>query len=252
MGINSAVSSEGQGIGFAIPINVAREILEQLRATGHVTRGYLGIQLQELDPDLQKLLGLRDAKGAVVLEVIEGGAGEAAGLKRYDVITTVSGRGIEDGDQLVRTIAALKPGSPVTLGVVRDGKALSFDTRLSERQDDEEHRGSGQAPDRHARVARRRARARGRGHGPARPQRAEHSSGSQGSGGARRGGPRSGHGRARGGRPHRGGQPRAHADAAAYRKVLATLAPGQSAWLFVYRPRPAGSFLTRVEVEKRR
>ena len=85
----AAVSTEGQGIGVAIPINVAREILDQLRTRGRVTRGYLGIQLHELDPDLLKLLGARDAHGAVVLDVVDGSAAQSAGLKRYDIITSV-------------------------------------------------------------------------------------------------------------------------------------------------------------------
>ena len=74
-----------------MPINVAREILGQLRTHGRVSRGYLGIQLQELDPDLQKLWASQSRAGAMVLDVVEGGAGEAAGLRRYDVITAVSG-----------------------------------------------------------------------------------------------------------------------------------------------------------------
>ena len=92
VGINSAVSSEGQGIGFAVPINTAKAILVQLKTHGRVSRGYLAVQLQELDPELQQLFGLPDTKGAMVLDVIAGGAGEAAGLKRYDVITAVAER----------------------------------------------------------------------------------------------------------------------------------------------------------------
>ena len=251
VGINAAVSSEGQGIGFAIPINLAKSVLEQLRATGHVSRGYLGIQLHELDPDLQKLLGLKEPRGAVVLEVVKGGAAETAGLKRYDVITSVSGRGIVDGDELVRTIAALRPGTQVSLGVFRDGKTLSVSTRLAERGDDEETTE------------------------PAKPQATPASRGdalglvvgematktkNEPSVPADRKGVVV--------RDVVGLDPGTDAleegdlivevnriptpDAASYRKVLATLAPGQSAWLYVYRPRPAGSFLTRVEVEKRK
>jgi serine protease Do len=133
VGINAAVSSEGQGIGFAVPINLARSVLDQLRTSGRVSRGYLGIQLHELDPDLQKLLGLKEPHGALVLEAVPGSAGQSAGLRRYDVITGVSGQPIEDGDQLVRTIAALKPGSPVTLSVFRDGRTLSLEAKLMER-----------------------------------------------------------------------------------------------------------------------
>jgi serine protease Do len=251
VGINAAVSSEGQGIGFAIPINLAKSVLEQLRATGHVSRGYLGIQLHELDPDLQKLLGLREPKGAVVLEVFKGGAGDAAGLKRYDVITAVSGRGMVDGDELVRTIAALKPGTPVTLGVFRDGRTLSFSTRLSERENDEEEADPVKAPATPA--------SRGDALGLVVGEMATRARSEPAPPADRKGVVV---------RDVVGLDPGSDAleegdlivevnrlptpDAAAYRKVLATLAPGTSAWLYVYRPRPSGSFLTRVEVEKRR
>ncbi len=252
VGINAAVSSEGQGIGFAIPINLARSVLEQLRATGHVSRGYLGIQLHELDPDLQKLLGLRDPTGAVVLEVFKGGAGESAGLRRYDVITTVSGRGIADGDELVRTIAALRPGTPVTLGVFRDGRTLALSTRLSEREADDEEADPVVKP-------------------PATPVARGDALGLVVGEMATRTRSESGVPPDRKGvvvRDVVGLDPGTDAleegdlilevnrhptpDNAAYKKVLATLSPGQSAWLYVYRSRPAGSFLTRVEVEKRR
>ncbi|HET8647881.1 MAG TPA: trypsin-like peptidase domain-containing protein [Vicinamibacteria bacterium] len=133
IGINSAMSIQGQGIGFAIPINMAREVLEQLRARGHVTRGFLGVTLQELDPDLQRLVGMREGRGAMVLEVMEGGAGEAAGLKRYDVITSVGGQDVSDGDQLVRAISLKPPGSQVDLSVFRDGRQVKLQARLAER-----------------------------------------------------------------------------------------------------------------------
>jgi serine protease Do len=133
VGINAAVSTEGQGIGFAIPINVAREILEQLRTHGRVSRGYLGVQLHELDPDLQKLLGAREGHGAVVLDVLPGSAAENAGIRRYDVITAVAGEAVTDGDQLIRSISAKLPGSRVTLAVFRDGRQTQVEARLTER-----------------------------------------------------------------------------------------------------------------------
>jgi serine protease Do len=134
VGINSAVSTQGQGIGFAVPINVAREILDQLRSRGRVTRGYLGIQLQELDPDLQKLIGIPASQGAVVIDVADGQPGQAAGLKRYDVITALSGQPVEDGDHLVRAVAAKAPGSAVGLTVFRDGKYMKLTAKLTERE----------------------------------------------------------------------------------------------------------------------
>jgi serine protease Do len=136
IGINAAVSTEGQGIGFAIPVNVAREILEQLRTRGRVSRGYLGIQLHELDPDLQKLLGARDGRGAVVLDIVEGTAAQNAGLKRYDVITAVGTDPVEDGDHLIRAISAKAPGSPVSLAVLRDGREMHLEAHLMERMNE--------------------------------------------------------------------------------------------------------------------
>src|SRR4029450_7458037 len=98
------MSVQGPGIGFAVPINIAEDILGALRTQGHVSRGYLGIQLQDLDPDLQALVKTREDHGAVVPAVLTGEAGEAAGLQRYDVITEVSGQKVDDSDALVRLI----------------------------------------------------------------------------------------------------------------------------------------------------
>ncbi len=252
VGINAAVSSEGQGIGFAVPISVAKGILEELRATGHVSRGYLGIQVQELEPDLQKLLGLKEAKGALVLDVLEGGAGESAGLRRYDVITAVADRPVEDGDQLIRKVAALKPGSAVALTVVRDGTPLSLSAKLGERApevDDE-----GETPS------------------DAKPQPAnagdalglavveltlktkrELSVPASKVGvvvkdvlGLDPGIEELEHGDIIV-EVNRKPTP----DVASYRRALGALAPGEVAWLYVYRPRPKGSFLVKVEAEGR-
>jgi serine protease Do len=143
VGINAAVSTEGQGIGFAIPANVARDVLQQLRAHGHVTRGYLGIQLDDLDPDLQRLVHARDDQGAVVVDVVKGAAGDRAGLRRYDVITAVGETKVADGDELVRVISAGAPGSTVHLGVTREGRPLSIEAQLEERDADEPARAPG-------------------------------------------------------------------------------------------------------------
>jgi serine protease Do len=138
IGINAAVSTEGQGIGFAVPINVARDIMDQLRTHGRVSRGYLGVQLHELDPDLQRLVGARTPRGAVVLDVLPGSAGAASGLRRYDVITGVAGQEVEDGDRLVRAISAKAPGTSVSLTVLRDGREMALLAKLGERATSEE------------------------------------------------------------------------------------------------------------------
>jgi serine protease Do len=245
------VSSEAQGIGFAVPINVAREVLGQLRDRGHVQRGYLGIQLNELDPDLARMIGLREARGALVLDVVEDEPAAKAGLRRWDVITTVSGEAIADGDALVRMISGLRPGTEVELGVVRDGRPVTIAARLEERDSADEPSAGGTRP----------------AASPARKGDALGLSVATLLNAARL--------ELRVPRDHvgvviqevLGSDPGADAleegdlvvevnrqatpDAASYRSVVGALAPGEPAWLYVFRPGQRQSFLTRVEVEKR-
>jgi serine protease Do len=252
VGISAAVSSEAQGIGFAVPINVARAVLGQLRDRGRVERGYLGIELHELDPDLARMMGLADARGALVLDVFAGEPAAKAGLRRYDVIKSVSGQAVEDGDGLVRAISAMRPGTQVRLGVVRDGKLVEVPAMLDARGADE-----GQD------VAQ-----------PAAPKALP----------ARYG---DALGLVVGNLPAAtrvelrvppdrlgvvvrdvlGADPGVDAieegdliveinkrptpDVAAYRRVLGGLDAGAPAWLYVFRPRPQRSLLTRVYVERR-
>jgi len=250
VGINAAVSVQGQGIGFAIPINIARDILDQLRTRGHVTRGYLGIQLQDLDPDLDRLVGMKEPKGAMVLEVLEDGPGRQAGLKRYDVITAVSGKPIDDGDQLVRSISGRTPGSEVELTVFRDGRALSVKAHLTERAGIERPAAktewlsattaTGDILGLHVGEVTRHNRSQLRipedrtgvmirevvGLSPGLEQ------------------------------LNMGDvvvevnrQPTPSLEA--YRKALGALVPGESAWVFVYRPRAGNSFLAKLEAEEK-
>jgi serine protease Do len=252
IGINSAVSIQGQGIGFAVPINVARDVLKQLRSRGRVTRGYLGIQLQELDPDLGRLLGLESARGAMVLDVLPGEAAEQAGLARYDVITAVSGQRVEDGDQLVRTIAARAPGSEVALEVFRNGRRLDLRARLAERI------AEAGVPVAATRPAQEGAAPSGDRLGLVVAALSAEMRGELGVSEARVGvvvrevvGLAPGTDQLSHGdlivevnrRPTR--------DPESYAQAVRGLAPGKPAWLFVYRPRPAGTFLVKVEVEGR-
>jgi serine protease Do len=135
VGINSAMSREGQGIGFAIPVNLAREVMAELQAHGRVRRGYLGLQLGELDSDVRRLLGLAERAGALVVDVVQGGLAEHAGLRRYDVITSAGGQPVADGDALVRLVAARAPGSRLELRVLRDGRELALTAEVGERQE---------------------------------------------------------------------------------------------------------------------
>ena len=133
IGINSAVSSRTNNIGFAVPINQAVAILPQLKASGRVSRGYLGVLLTDVTPPLQRALSLGVGRGALVQDFTAGAPAERSGLRVYDVIVDVDGRAIASNDDLIREISARTPGSVVRLQVVRDSRQLSLPVRLAER-----------------------------------------------------------------------------------------------------------------------
>jgi serine protease Do len=133
VGINAAISSRASNIGFAVPINQASAILPQLRDAGRVSRGYIGVMLRDVDPDLQRALRLPSAEGALVQDVTPGSPGARAGLRTYDVIVAVDGKPIDGNDALIQMIAARQPGSTTTVQVVRDGRAVNFTVKLAER-----------------------------------------------------------------------------------------------------------------------
>lgn len=122
VGINTAIIPNGQGIGFAVPVNMAKSLLPQLEAKGEVTRGYLGVQVQAITPELAKSLNLKDTKGALVGGVTKGGPAEAAGVKQGDVIVGFDGKEIAEVHNLPPLVAATPVGKEVALMVLRDGK----------------------------------------------------------------------------------------------------------------------------------
>ncbi|SFM73040.1 DegQ family serine endoprotease [Thermodesulforhabdus norvegica] len=121
VGINTAIVARGQGIGFAIPINMAKELLPQLKE-GKIVRGWLGVMIQDLTPELAKSFGLKEPKGALVADVLEGGPADKAGIKRGDIIVEFDGKEIPDARTLSRIVAATAPNSHVDVTVLRDGK----------------------------------------------------------------------------------------------------------------------------------
>jgi serine protease Do len=133
IGINSAISRQASSIGFAVPINQAKAILPQLIAHGRVSRGYIGVALRDVDPDLQSSLNLERSAGALVQDVTAGSPADRAGLKPYDLVTAVDGREIEVNDELIREIAARTPGTTARLDVVRDGRLRTIPVKLAER-----------------------------------------------------------------------------------------------------------------------
>ncbi len=133
IGINAAISSRASSIGFAVPINGASAVLPQLRARGHVSRGYMGVGLRDVDGDLERSLKLTVTHGALVQDITAGSPADRAGLRPYDVITSLDEKTIENDDQLIREISARAPGSPARLRLVRDGREQTFTVKLAER-----------------------------------------------------------------------------------------------------------------------
>jgi serine protease Do len=136
VGINTAIVATGQGIGFAIPINVAKEIIPQLKKKGKVTRGGIGVYVQKLTPDLAKSFGLEKNKGALVADVIPGGAAEAGGIRRGDVIVKFNGKDIDEMNELPRIVASTPVGKEVAVGILRDGKPMTLKLKVGELKDE--------------------------------------------------------------------------------------------------------------------
>lgn len=133
IGINSAISRQASNIGFAVPINQARAILPQLRKLGRVERGYIGVTLRDVDPDLQSSLKLDRATGALVQDVKAGSPAARVGLRPYDVIVSFDGRPVTTQDRLSRDIAERRPGAAARLEYLRDGRTQTVTLRLAER-----------------------------------------------------------------------------------------------------------------------
>jgi serine protease Do len=133
IGINSAISSRASNIGFAVPINQAVAIIDQLKAHGRVSRGYMGVMLTDVTPALQRSLALAAGRGALVQDVTSGSPAERAGLHPYDVIVEVEGRDVGTNEELIRDISARQPGTVARLGIMRDTRRLTVPVKLAER-----------------------------------------------------------------------------------------------------------------------
>jgi len=138
IGINSQILSPGGasggniGIGFSIPSNMAKSVLEQLLKDGKVHRGMLGINIQNVTEDTAKALDLKDRSGILVSNVKAGGSADKAGVKRGDIITAINGEKLEDSNVLRNKVAGTAPGTEIRLTVVRDGKEMELTAKLDE------------------------------------------------------------------------------------------------------------------------
>ncbi len=136
IGINTAILSNGgggnQGIGFAVPVALARHVMEQILSTGKVTRGYLGVSIQEVTPELAKAFGLPSASGTLIGDVTPDSPGAKAGLQKGDVVTAINGQTVSDYNELRLRISQMAPGSTVKLDVMRGGQKRQMTATLAE------------------------------------------------------------------------------------------------------------------------
>ncbi|MCB2146121.1 MAG: DegQ family serine endoprotease [Deltaproteobacteria bacterium] len=137
VGINTAIIASGQGIGFAIPVNLAKGIIDQLKDKGEVTRGWLGVGIQDLTPELADYYGLKAEKGVLVTQVFEGDPADKAGIKVNDVILSVDGQNVTTGRELSAMIANTPVGHQTKIDLIRDGKKKALTVTLAKRDDDE-------------------------------------------------------------------------------------------------------------------
>jgi len=140
VGINTAIFSRGGGnigIGFAIPISLAKEIVPQLKEKGHVTRGWLGVMIQKVTPDIAESLGLEEPRGALVADVVKEGPAEAAGLKQGDVIVEYDGKPVNESAELPLLVARTPVGKSVKVRVVRDKSTDTFSIKIAELKEEE-------------------------------------------------------------------------------------------------------------------
>jgi serine protease Do len=148
IGINTAINAAGQNLGFAVPVNIARRVVPQLRERGRVVRGSLGVPVTNVDQDTARAFGLEDRRGALVQEVEPDHAADKGGVRHGDVILEVDGTTVEDTRDLIDTISALPPGSDVTLDIVRDGRPMTLTVELEERiREGEQVEGDEEPPD---------------------------------------------------------------------------------------------------------
>ncbi len=146
VGINTAIvgATGNIGIGFAIPINIAKHAYKQLREGKSVERGFIGVQFRQLTPEVAASLELpEDTKGVTVESVVEGSPGEKAGLKPYDVIVEFEGQAVEKSNEFVNRVSMLDPGTKIKLVALRDGKRKTFEVTLGTRPPSEELARSG-------------------------------------------------------------------------------------------------------------
>jgi serine protease Do len=137
IGINTAIVASGQGIGFAIPINMAKDIISQLKSKGEVTRGWMGVGIQDLTPELAEYYKVKGETGVLVTQIFEGDPADKAGIKANDIITAVNGEPVTSSRELSRRIAALGVGQKAEITIMRDGREKTVTVETAKRQEEQ-------------------------------------------------------------------------------------------------------------------
>ncbi len=130
IGINTAIVASGQGLGFAIPINLAKWVMDQILEHGRVVRGWLGVVIQEITPDIAEAIGVRE--GILVAQVVKDSPADRAGLRVGDIIVALNGKKLDSVRDLQFSVMKTKPGTEVTLTVVREGKKMKLKVKIGE------------------------------------------------------------------------------------------------------------------------
>ena len=136
VGINTAIYSQSggsMGIGFAIPVSLAKNVMEQIIRNGGVTRGWVGIEVQEITPELAESFNLRGTQGALIAGVMRGSPADKAGIKPGDVLVSVAGKPVKDAQVMLELIAALEPGKAARFDLKRDGRSMDLDITIGKR-----------------------------------------------------------------------------------------------------------------------
>ncbi len=138
IGMNSMIFSPSGGsigIGFAIPASLIHDVVDQLKAHGRVTRGYLGVSIQSVTPEIATSLGIKDGKGALVAEIVPNGPAAKAGFEQGDIVTAINGQAVEDANDLTRKVASVPAGQTAVLTVARQGKPMEVKVTVGTRPD---------------------------------------------------------------------------------------------------------------------
>jgi serine protease Do len=146
VGINTAIVARGQGIGFAIPSDLAQNVIAQLQSKGEVTRGWLGVAIQDLSSDLADYYRIKDGKGVLVSEVYAGDPADKAGIKAQDIIVALDGQKVTSSRELSAMVANSPVGSRLKVEIVRDGKPKTVTVTLAKREQDPDARAAIDSP----------------------------------------------------------------------------------------------------------